>query len=78
MKLLRGYALEAIEAPIDKPLRKAAVGRFLGELELAQRARRPSVGLGEEGQLSEYAVGAELVFDGEIVALNAFPADRSR
>ena len=74
-KLLRGYALEAIETAVDKPLRKAAVGRFLGELELAQRVRRPAVGLGEEGQLTEYAVGSELVLDGEVVALSAFSAD---
>jgi hypothetical protein len=77
LKLLRGYALEAIETPVDRPLRKAAVGRFLGELELAQRARRPAVGLGEEGQLTEYAVGSELVVDDEVIALSAFPADRA-
>ena len=76
LKLLRGYALEAIETPLERLLRKAAVGRFLGELELAQRARKPAVGLGEDGQLTEYAVGSELVVDGEVVALSAFPADR--
>ena len=74
LKLLRGYALDALETPLDRPLRKAAVGRFLGELELAQRTRRPVVGLGEAGQLTEYAVGSELVVDGELVALTAFPA----
>ncbi len=74
LKLLRGYALSAIEQPVNRPLRKAAVGRFLGELELAQRTRRPAVALGEERQLTEYAVGSELVVDGEVVALTAFPA----
>jgi hypothetical protein len=74
LKLLRGYALDAIEKPVDRPLRKATVGRFLGELELAQRARGPAAALGEEGRLTEYAVGSELVVEGEVVALTAFPA----
>jgi hypothetical protein len=73
LKLLRGYALSAIERPLDKPLRRRDLGRFLGELELATRQRRPAVGLGEEGVLTEYAVGSELTVDGEVVALSAFP-----
>jgi hypothetical protein len=73
LKLLRGYALDAIESHLDKPLSRRAVGRFLGELELAKRARRPAVGLGEEGELTEYVVGRELIVDGEVVALSAFP-----
>jgi hypothetical protein len=73
-KLLRGYALQALETPVDRPLRKAAVGRFLGELELAERKRRPAIGLGEEGLLTECAVGSELILAGEVFALSAFPA----
>ena len=73
LKLLRGYALSAIERSLDKPMRRRDLGRFLGELELAKRARRPAVGLGEEGVLTEYAVGSELVVEGEVVALSAFP-----
>jgi hypothetical protein len=73
MKLLRGYALSAIEQPIDRPLRRRDLGRFLGELELAKRDPRPAVGLGEEGALTEYAVGSELTVAGEVVALSAFP-----
>ena len=73
LKLLRGYALSAIERPLDKPLRRRDLGRFLGELELAKRDRRPAVGLGEEGVLTEYAVGAELTLEGEVVALSAYP-----
>jgi hypothetical protein len=72
-KLLRGYALQALESPVEKPLRRAVVGRFLGELELAGRTRRPAAGLGEERQLSEHAVGSELVVDGAVAALTAFP-----
>ena len=41
LKLLRGYALSAIERPLDKPLRRRDLGRFLGELELAKRAAPP-------------------------------------
>src|SRR5439155_10259335 len=67
LKLLRGYALEAIETPVDKPLRKAAVGRFLGELELAQRTSGPAIGLGKRGELTEYVLGSELIVDGEVV-----------
>ena len=74
LKLLRGYALSAIERPLDKPLRRRDLGRFLGELELAKRDRRPAVGLGEEGGLTEYVVGSELTLDGEVVALSAYPA----
>jgi hypothetical protein len=73
LKLLRGYALSAIERPLDKPLRRRDVGRFLGELELAKRDRRKAVGLGEEGLLTEYAVGSELTLDGEVIALSAYP-----
>jgi hypothetical protein len=72
LKLLRGYALSALECPVEAPLRRRDVGRFLGELELAKRHRRAAVGLGEEGLLTEYA-GAELVLDGEVVALSAYP-----
>jgi hypothetical protein len=74
LKLLRGYALSAIERPLDTQLRRRDIGRFLGELELAKRAPRPAVGLGEEGVLTEYAVGSELVVEGETVALSAYPA----
>jgi hypothetical protein len=74
LKLLRGYALSAIERPLEKPLRRRNLGRFLGELELAKRSRRPAAGLGEEGALTEYVVGSELSLDGEVVALSAYPA----
>jgi ARG and Rhodanese-Phosphatase-superfamily-associated Protein domain len=74
LKLLRGYALEAIEAPVERPLSNSALGRFLGELELAERTWRPAIGRGEEAELAGYAIGRELSVDGEIVALSAFPS----
>ena len=64
-KLLRGYALDAIESRSDRPLSNAAVGRFLGELELAS---------GEAPTFEGYAVGTRLVVGGETIALSAFPA----
>jgi hypothetical protein len=73
LKLLRGYALSAIERPLERPLRRRVVGRFLGELELAKRDPRKTIGLGEEGVLTEYAVGSELTLDGEVIALSAYP-----
>jgi len=73
LKLLRGYALSAIEQPVNRPLRRRDLGRFLGELELAKRDRQPAVGLGKEGVLTEYAVGSELTYGNEVVALSAFP-----
>ena len=72
-KLLRGYALDALETPFDRPLAQGAVGRFLGELELAERLYRPAVGHGEEARLEGYAVGSELTANGEVIALTAFP-----
>jgi ARG and Rhodanese-Phosphatase-superfamily-associated Protein domain len=72
-KLLNGYALDAIGAS-DRPLPRTAVGRFLGELELAERTWRPAVGLGEAGELVGYTLGRELTIDGAVVSLSAFPA----
>jgi hypothetical protein len=74
LKLVRGYALDAIESRSERPLSSTAIGRFLGELELAERSRRPAVGVGEDGMLDGYAVGCELEAEGEVVALSAFPA----
>jgi hypothetical protein len=50
------------------------VAAIPGELELAKRDRRPAVGLGVEGILTEYAVGPELTLAAEVVALWAFRA----
>ena len=67
-------ALSAIENPVDRPLRKSHVGRFLGELELAERMLRAAGVLGEHGELTGYAIVTELAVDGEVIALTAFPA----
>ena len=73
LKLLRGYALDAIERPVEKRLRRHAVERFLAGVCEAARRREPAIGLGEEAQ---FEGGAELVYAGELVALTAFPATK--
>jgi hypothetical protein len=70
LKLLRGYALDAIERPVEKGLRRRAVERFLAAIREAERRRESAIGLGEE---LRFAGGAELVHEGEVVALTAFP-----
>ncbi|MER3411294.1 MAG: hypothetical protein C4305_02500, partial [Thermoleophilia bacterium] len=69
-----GYALEAVDGEESAPLSPASVGRFLGELEIAPRAMRAAVGLGQERILDGYAMGRELVVEREVVALAALPS----
>jgi hypothetical protein len=40
-KLLRGYALEAVERPLDRPLRKIAVTRFLAAINAKEQSSSP-------------------------------------
>jgi hypothetical protein len=72
LKLLRGYALDAIERPAEKRLRRRAVERFLAAVREAERRREPAIGLGEEARLEGRAVGSVLEHAGEVVALTAF------
>jgi hypothetical protein len=72
LKLLRGYALDAIERPAEDGLRRRAVERFLAAVREAARRREPAVGLGKELRLEGRAVGSLLEHDGEVVALTAF------
>jgi hypothetical protein len=73
-KLLRGYALDALEHRTSKPVRREAVERFLGDVARAQRRLAPAVGLGSESRFSGPVLGVELAAHGEVVALTAFPA----
>jgi hypothetical protein len=73
LKLLRGYALDAIERPVEKRLRRRAVERFLAAIREAARRREPALALGEEARLRGRAVGSVLEHAGEVVALIAFP-----
>ncbi len=73
-KLLRGYALDAIEEPFDADVPNAHVGSLLDEIGRAIRTPMPEVGLGWGWRLeSDRLVGSELLVDGEIVALSVFP-----
>jgi hypothetical protein len=74
LKLLRGYALDAIERPVEKGLRRRTVERFLAALREAGRRRESAIGLGEAIRLEGRAVGAQLEHGGEVVALTAFPS----
>lgn len=74
-KLLRGYALDAIERPVEAPLPRAFLRSFLRSLDDAPRRAQGTVGAGEERRFrGRRAVGSELRVDGELVALTAFPA----
>jgi hypothetical protein len=77
-KLLRGYALDAIERPVDAPLPKEFIARLLGRIKRARRTAMPVVGLGQERQLeSQRLVGSELLVGDELVALSVFPRTAS-
>ncbi len=73
-KLLRGYALDAIERPVDAPVPTAYVASLLRRIVRAGRAATPIVGLGQERRLeSPRLVGSELLVGDELVALSVFP-----
>src|SRR5215210_1487955 len=60
LKLLRGYALDALERPLERRVAKATVDRFLAGVAQAKRAEQPAVGLGRE---LRFAGGCELAVD---------------
>ena len=70
-KLLRGYALDALERPKAKPLRARAVDEFLQALGDRRGALYHLPGLGSATRVLGAVAGQELVAEGEIVALNA-------
>src|SRR4051794_332361 len=77
-KLVRGYALDAIE----QPRRAAFPSRALALLSLAlDRAHRFAAPAGSVGEIrrieDERVVGTELAVAGEVVALTAFPRGRA-
>jgi hypothetical protein len=70
-KLVRGYALDALERPTDKPLSTDAVQAFVDAVGQGSGQLVPSVGLGSATRLQGVVAGQELVVDGEVVALSA-------
>jgi hypothetical protein len=73
-KLLRGYALDAIEHPGDAPVPEAYVEKLLARIGRADRVPGDQVGIGQERRLrGPRLVGSELVVGDETVALTVFP-----
>jgi hypothetical protein len=74
-KLLHGYALDALEAPMAEALPDDAAAETLEEVSTAERERVQSGGRGELLRLrSNCVVGWELQLSQELVALTAFIA----
>ncbi len=75
-KLRAGYLLDALERVGGKPAPQERLGRFVASVAAAARARRPSVGLGEDVRLhGEGVVGSGLELDGELLQLCAFSGE---
>jgi hypothetical protein len=73
-KLLRGYALDAIEQPIDAPVPTEFVERLLARTARARRTPAELVGLGQSSLLASPRLsGTELRLGDELVALTVFP-----
>src|SRR3954452_1964765 len=71
-KLLQGYALEAIETPVDRPVE--GLDAFLGALRSRRGRIAETAGVGSTIRFAGPAVGGELVAHGEVVALTAHAA----
>jgi hypothetical protein len=68
-KLLRGYALDALEARVDRPVPEEYVRLLLNRLQ-----RRES----HDGNVRGRGfLGAEIAVEGETVALSVFPTKRA-
>ena len=73
-KLVRGYALDAIERPAAAAVASDVLTTLLDAIASAVRTPTPVVGRGQSWHLeSQWLVGSELLVDGELVALSAFP-----
>jgi hypothetical protein len=71
-KLLQGYALEAVETPVEKPVE--GVDAFLDVLRLRRGRIVDTAGVGSAIRFDGPVVGGELVAHGEVVALTAHAA----
>lgn len=80
-KIVRSYALDAIDASTERPGQTHAAAKspdeFLASLTDAKAETYPAVGLGEDVRLEGTdVVGAALVAEGRVVHLSAFRAER--
>ena len=64
------------EAPMDDVAPEKAARRFLGLIGTALRTAAPTVGLGSYRVLTGGVVGGELVHEGRLAHLSAFPGRR--
>jgi hypothetical protein len=77
-KLVRGYALDAIEQPRRAPFPSRALATVSLALARAQRFAAPAGTIGEVCRIEDdRVVGTELAVDGEVVALAAFARGRA-
>jgi hypothetical protein len=77
-KLLRGYALDAIERPTEAPVPEDYIQLLLKRVAHARRDATPPVGLGVRHSLHGPGIsGSTLVHGDEIVAMSVFPAVRA-
>ena len=80
-KLLRSYALDALELRAGKPIepRTDFAQRLVADVLAAQAQKYPAVGMGEDVRIESPAVaGGALAADGAVVHLAAFRRDAQR
>ena len=75
-KLLRAYALDALEANSDQQVEADVVTAWLGQARDAQLERFDSPGLGHDYRLeTPQLVGAALAFENQALHIELFPSD---
>ena len=74
-KLLRGYALQAVERPVERPLRRRAVERFLSAIDRGSAQMARTAGAGSTLRYGGAVRGSELSAYGELVALTVYPGE---
>jgi hypothetical protein len=66
-KILRGYALDALEGSASSPVTHESLERFLADLGTAASLEVPSVGLGRTLRFNEQGITGGVLVDGERV-----------
>ena len=80
-KLLRSYALDALELRAGKPIEPRAdfAQRLVADVVAAQAQAYPAVGMGEDVRIESPSVaGGALAADGAVLHLAAFRRDAQR
>jgi len=74
-KLLRGHALQAVERPVERRLRRGTVQRFLAAIDRESAQMAHTAGAGSTLRYSGAVCGSELSAYGELVALTVYPGE---